>query len=369
MKKHLFFLFSIVIFFSSCSQKAKEQLPKVPVTEINLTTFKEIPFAGLPMDIVKNKRYINLEMKDGDNYIGLIDKIMHKNGIYYVLDVRKKTLVAFSESGKYVATIGKLGTDYLNIADFDVDEKGMIYVVDGKSDNFLIYASNFSLIRKIKSPFEIDVVQKLPDGNFLVGLSSWNKKDNTGDKILRTDKNLAVLNRNAAYSEFIDDNFWISRYRFINTGKNIFYNRPIDNDVLVFGTDGKMEKAYRFNFGKMTVPDEDKKEIDGKVMRYNGYRLLTNFSFVNDSYALGKIWDKRKFKFFFLDRTKRKFYLENLSVPNEQTNIADFDGTHLISFINATQFDEKEQKKLPQSSAEHLNNGGFVICDTEINLN
>jgi len=369
MKKRLFLICSTIILLSSCTRKAKEQLPEVPVTEINLTTFKEIPFERLPVDIIKNKRYINLEMKDGDNYVGLIDKIMHKNGIYYVLDVRKKILVAFGESGNYIATIGKLGTDYLNIADFDVNEKGMIYVVDGKADNFLIYASNFSLLRKIKSPFEIDVVQKLPDGNFLLGLSSWNKKDNSGDKILRTDKNLAVLNRAAVYNEFIDDNFWISRYRFINTGKNIYYNRPIDNDVLVFGTDGKLKKAYRFNFGKMTVPDEDKKDIDGKVARYDDYRLLTNFTFANERYALGKIWDKRKFKFFFLDRTKRNFFLENLLVPNEQSNIIDFDGTNLISVISAAQFDEKYLKKLPQSAAEHLNNGGFVICDTEINLN
>lgn len=368
MKKYLFLLCSTIIFFSSCTQKAKDHFPEVPVTEINLTLFNEIPSESLPREIVKNKRYIKLEMKDGDSYIGLIDKIMHKNGIYYVLDVRKKILVAFGESGQYIATIGKLGKDYLNIADFDVDENGMIYIVDGKADNFLVYANNFSLLRKIKSPFEIDVAQKLSNGNFLLGLSSWNKKDNTGDKILRTDKNLTVLNRAATYSEFIDDNFWISRYRFLNTGKNIFYNRPIDNDVLVFRTDGKLEHTYRFNFGKMTVPDGDKTEINSKVTRYNDYRLLTNFTYANDRYAFGRIWDKRKFKFFFLDKGKRNLYLENLSVPNEQTNIADFDGTHLISFITAAQFDEKNLGKLPQSVAEHLNSGGFVICDTEIKI-
>ncbi|WP_316829132.1 6-bladed beta-propeller [Pedobacter miscanthi] len=369
MKKHFFLIYTIIIFLSSCIQKAKEKLPEIPVSDINLSSFREMPFETLPVDIVKKKRYVNLEMKDGDNYVGLIDKVMHKNGIYYVLDVRKKILVAFSENGKYIATIGRLGTDYLNIADFDVDENGMVYIVDGKADSFLVYASDFSLLRKIKSPFEIDVIQKLPDGNFLIGLSSWNKKDNSGDKILRTDKNLAVLNTSAVYNEFIDDNFWISRYRFICTGKNIFYNRPIDNDVLVFDSKGKLEKAYRFNFGKMTVPDEDKKEIDTKVNRYNAYRLLTNFTFVNERYAFGKIWDKRKFKFFFLDRTKRTLLLEDPLIPNEQSNITDFDGTHLISFISAAQFDEKNLEKLPQSVAKHLNNGGFIICDTEINLN
>ncbi|MFD2580857.1 6-bladed beta-propeller [Pedobacter vanadiisoli] len=366
MKKSFLLLFITILFLASCVQKSKEQKLNIPTTEINISAFKETVFEHLPENIVANKRYVNLEMKGGDNYIGLIDKILFKNNIFYVLDVRMKSLVAFDGAGNYIGKIGKLNQDYLNIADFDVDENGTIYIVDGKADNFLIYSREFSLVRTIKSPFEIDVVQRLPNGEFLLGLSSWNKKNNANDKIIRVDKNLAVLEKSLTYDQFIDDNFWISRYRFIKSNDSVFYNRPIDNEVFVFSLDGRLRKAYYFNFGLMNVPDADKTEIDSKISKYNKYRMLTNFTFVNGKYGFGKIWDKRKFKFFFLDIVQKRIYLEDLSTSNELTNLADFDGKHLVSYISAAQFDDKGLSKLPIQAREHLTSGGFVICDIEL---
>lgn len=366
MKKSLFLIYFSVIFLVSCIQKSKEQKLNIPIIDINIPAFKEEVFEQLPESLMKNKRYVNLEMRGDENYIDRIDKVLFKNNKFYILDVRKRSLVVFTESGKFLEKVGEIKKDYLNIADFDVDDDGMVYVIDGKSDNFLVYTEKFALLRTIKSPFEIDVAQRLTDGNFLVGLSSWNKENNY--KVLTVDKNLNVLKKWLTYSEFKDDNFWISRYRFITTKDAIFYNKPIDNEVYVFSLNGDLKKSYNFNFGLMNVPNEDKKDIDRKVEKYDNYRLLTNFTFVNDKCSFGKIWDRRKSKFFYLDITNRRLYLENLSTSNDLTNIVDFNGKYLTSFIYPAQFNEKGLAKLPTEIKRHLENGGFVLCSLELNL-
>lgn len=363
----IYFNLIIILIFCSCSRKAEQQKSNVPIDSIDIFNYDETNLNELNNVIFNKKKYINLEVINGENVIDRIDKIIFKNNKYYVLDVRKIFLAVFDENGKYLGKIGESKKDYFNIADFDVDENGYIYLIDGKLDNFLIYDNNFFLKKSFESPFEIDIVKYLKSKEFLLGLSSWNDKNNVNDKVVKTDLNLNVLETSLKYDYSLDDNFWISRYTFIETNNAIYYNRPLDNEVFKYDLNGNVIKKYYFDFGKMNVPNSDKSDIDSKIDRYNNYRLLSNFTFVDDSLAFGKFWDKRKFKFFYIDKTKKKLYLENLSEQTELSNICNYDGNELITYIYAAQFDEDNLIKLPKETSQHLRDGGFVICKITIN--
>ena len=116
-----------------------------------------------------------------------------------------------------------------------------------------------------KLPFIFEIIQCLDNGNFIFGLSSWNDGINKGDKIVITDQNFNVLQSYLKYDEFIDETYWISDYRFLQTDSHVIYNRPIDNNVYLFSLDGVLQKIYRFDFGRNNVPNDDKKDVEANL--------------------------------------------------------------------------------------------------------
>ncbi|MBW8685220.1 6-bladed beta-propeller [Chitinophaga rhizophila] len=366
MKILLSLLFVVLLVIGCASEKVKTSLD-IPSEHIALAAFNEQVTGGLPSAFVKRKRYINLEMHKDQNYVNIVDKIINTHSRIYVLDKRGKTLAAFDSTGKYLTKIDSRTREFSNIADFDVDKFGSVYLVDGRANRVLHYSDAFNLMSFKIAPFDIDVIDCLPDGGFLFGLSSWNERDNKHHKLIRTNGFLEAVNTFLYYDDFVDHNFWITGYRFLKTDKETFYNKPLDNEVYTFSPAGDVKKRYTFDFGKMNVPQEDKKEIDTKVSRYDSYRLLSEFTFVNEQYALGRLWDKRKFRFFYADRNKRELYLEDLSATNELSHIMDFDGRRLLTVIYPGEYNENGFKELSDDARGHLKAGGLVLCEYEMN--
>lgn len=363
-------LFILLLFtigsLTSCKQKKQDISLDAPDETITFSSYKEQLFKTLPAQYTIRRKYINLEMNKDKGYVDMISKLSIINGKIYILDKRKKSLAVYQLNGSYIGGITKAQKDYVNIADFDVDDKGVIYMIDGNLDNNLRYNSKFELISKGKSLFEVDVIQNLSNDNFLFGLSSWNAHEESGEKIIVGDKNYKKIKNVASYDEFVDDDFWITDYRFVKTDEAIFYNRPIDNNVYIFSLDGNLKRKYLFDFGSMNVPDQDKKEVQNNLPKFEKYRLLTDFSIVDKNLAFGKIWDKKESRFFFLDRINKIAYLEDLSSPNELKHIIDYTGHDLISFIYPGEYNSKFFQNLPEESKEHLEKGGIVICDYQL---
>jgi hypothetical protein len=366
MKPCIAVLAFLTVLSFGCSTKNTFRLD-APIDTIKFQQFPEVSFQGLPGNLIKNKKYINLAMNKDENYVGIMSKVSVLNNKIYILDRRKHKLAIFDTSGNYLGIIDRMRKDYANLVYFDVDSTGTIYCVDGKLDNFLVYNPALRLINIKKSPFEIDIAQVLPHSSFLLSLSSWNKGSNAGDNIIITDHSLKPLQIQLPYSKDVDDDYWVTDYRFVKTDKAIFYNRSIDNNVYEFSLTGRLRKAYYFDFGVMNVPDGFKKDIQANMPKFDHYRLLTDFTVVTGTYAIGKIWDQRKYRFFYLDRVNKKLYLEDLSEANTLNHIADFDGKHLYTYIYPGEYDERAFARLPENTKKHLQYGGIVVCDYELN--
>lgn len=367
MKRSLALFSGLYIFFSGCMQAAKTPLAVIPGEQIDLVHYKEVEVAQLPSEYIRQRQYINLAMQQDENYVKMVSKVTVRKDKVYVLDKRARLLVVYDTTGAFVGMVGKPDQEYLNIADFDIADDGTVYLIDGKQDKILRYDAQFRLVYTKPTPFEIDIVKSLPGESLLLGLSSWNTRELAHDKVIRTNQKLDPEETILRYDDYVDDNFWITGYRFLQTDSLLFYNRPIDNKVYVFGRDGKARKYYAVDFGPMNVPDEDKREIEGKVARYDGYRLLSEFTYVNDRFILGKLWDRRKFRAFYADRVQRVLYIEDLAHPDEWKNLADFDGQVLTTFIYPGEYNEQGFREISPAAREHLQRGGLVLCRYTLN--
>lgn len=363
-------LMSYLIIGMACKETSSRTKAAKPVTVASYLTdslrFKTeniLPVDRLFKNRLVNDRYINLAI--ADNSFILANKIVCRNNRIYILENRNAIVSIYDSSGQLLKVLAG-GSDFNRIADMDVDKNEKIYIMDGKNESVVCYDSSFVLKYKKSLKYETDILYPLKNGSFLLSLSSWNSLQNKQDKLVLVDSNYNHLKSYLTYNEYVDHNYWIKRYRFLNAGDKIYYNRPIDNKVYVLSESGNIIKSYYFDFGKMNVPDEDKKDVEANLSKYAGYRMITDFAFANEDYALGKIWNNKENTFFFLDRKNNELFLENTKKSTVLKYIGDFDGSTLTTIIYPGEYSEKDYGYLPQSQKEWLQKGGYVICKLSV---
>jgi hypothetical protein len=360
----LLLLIGLINFTIGCTGRDKEDKTVrvssllYPPDTIAFAGVKEMDLDSFPNKHVSNREYVNLE---GDSSFVLVNKVINKKDRIYILDQRQAIIAIYDSLGKLHSII-KGKTDFSKISDFMVDNNGKIYVLDGKFERVLCYDSSYKLLTRKDLPFETDIIYRLENGNFLVGLSSWNDRANMHNQLIQTDSVFTVLNKYLKYDDFVDHNYWIKGYRFLLADNAIYYNRPINNVVYVLSLNGDIVKSYYFDFGNKNVPNKDKINIEANYTKYLNYRLLANFTFINEKFALGQIWDKRKFRFFYLDRINKVIFLEDINRSNELKYLGDFDGTNLVSIIYPGEFNETDYRHLPVEQKQWLKKGGYVFC-------
>jgi len=272
--------------------------------------------------------------------------------------------LVFGLDGVSQSKIGEHGNgpnQYIDIADFDIDSEGNIYVIDGILDKMFIYDSDYSL-KEIKTlPFEADILCITEDGNIIFGLSAWNKGENEGASIIVTYKDLKTLEVIAHYDEFVDNAFWVSHYSFVKTKNNIIYNKPINNNILLFSKKGKLEQIIEFDFGKKNVPLKERKDIERNLIKFNNYNLLKWLTVVDDNFFIGTFWENRETKSFFIDRNKNEMFVSKSTIDRDIGNVASFDEGLLVKFFIPGS-DRSEEGDLPLDVKEHLGNGEFALA-------
>lgn len=318
----------------------------------------------IPENFVKDKHYIKLMSIHDDLLFKEINKIKIVNDKIFILDGRLKKLLVFGLDGISQSKIGKQGNgpnEYIDIADFDIDSEGNIYTIDGRLDRMFIYNSDYSLKEVLTLPFEVDILCITEDDNIMFGLSAWNKGENEGASIIIADKYLNTLEILAYYDKFVDNAFWVSHYSFVKTKKYIIYNKPINNNILLFSPKGELEKIIEFDFGKKNVPLKERKDIENNLAKFDNYNLLKWITIVDNDFLIGTFWENRETKSFFVDRNKNEMFVSNSTFDRDIGSVAGFDEGLLIKFFIPGS-DRSEENNLPTDLKEHLKNGEFALC-------
>lgn len=332
MKKLLFFI--VASLFFSCATRSSQGEVEV----VDMTGLKEEPIRELG-NFRPESRVVLQEGDTKDRMLGNVDKVMIRGDKFFVSDNMTKKLLVFDKDGNVTGKVGALGRgpgEYADISDFDMDREGNIYVFDANSSRMLMYDSTYQYKSTIEVPFYIDYFRCLGDGGFLFALASINRDKYPDDMLLSTDAEFKAREHIVRYDKtVVDDEFWMSDFALTRHGSEIFFNRPIDDNVYVMdGERGSLLKTYRFDFGADMVPVKYRKDIESVLeSMMPNYRCLVNFTIVSGKYIYGSMYDRGVYKNFILDRVDNTIYTtpvwENEDV--EYGHFCTVDGNRLIT--------------------------------------
>lgn len=326
---------------------------------------EKIDFANLKKEslndfIAKKKTsYILLNPTSESQRLSIPEKILFKNGIYYMLDLRKGFLVAYDFHGNGISNIGSVGkgkNEYLHLCDFTVTDDGTIYAVDGRIDKLFKYDKNFKCVQDVELPFEADVIEAINDTTLLFGLSSWNSGKGKGFKIVKGDIKGNLKHKYFPYDEFIDTNVIISPYNFVRSRDCIAYNQTINDSIYIFDINGKLSKVIYINFEHDAVPKEMKKDVDKYYeTAFKSYTMLRHIFYVSKRYIVGELLIHKENKTFIIDRKNNTIYLSSDTYKSQDEPAIGVTNGALIYFIDF------ENKMLPDSINNHLRNNGAAL--------
>ena len=355
--------FCLLILLVSCGQKEKSERD-IECINIDYHKAEKENISSIPESIMGASRYILVKEESAEFLCQNFDKIEYYKDRFFILDFFKKKLVVCDKWGNLVAKVGRRGNgpgEYMNIVDFDVDSKGSVYCLDGQLDKLFIYDSNLKEKSNLKLSFEADAIQIFDNGDFLFALSSWNKGEGKGYKLMITDNKLKIKHLLLPFDEYIDDNYWISMISFTLHQGNIIYNRPIDNNIYVLHPEGEIQ-SFLFDFGVQNVPDEDKKNIEANISKFQNYTLLKSPILSTDDYIVGTLLDGMETRFFVYDIKANKRYEGIGRDESDDSQFVGYSEPYVISVINPImELAEDETRLFPDSVKNHILHEGHVI--------
>ncbi len=200
--------------------------------------------------------------------IGKIDKILHVDGIYYIVDSRKaKGIFAFDGNGKFITCIGGAGRgpgEYVEPTDIFYDsEKGELVVWDQYQHQFTRFTKDGKFLGDKKVSLRLDLCTYDDESGLLWCAAMSNKSlgpianyqlfalDSTYNNIrYRTDYNPLELN--------------FTRTGNIQKSNFSLYYHPQLSDTIYEIKGGDITPRFALNYGNVqTLPDNFREECKG----------------------------------------------------------------------------------------------------------
>lgn len=217
MKYLLLILLSV--FCLSCSDKR---------TQARQATYSiELDSALQILPEIEDVECIPLETND-TSLIADIDKVLYRNGTFYVFDKIGKKILMFDRQGNFLESIHKIGQgpgEYTEPCDMDVDDEGNIYLSDWTTQSIIAYknrdGSDYAAYRIGEYFLDFAVVENsiylglvYQEGEAKQNLAVWSKKD---EKTVVVKKNSLLEGNKLPYRA--------KHYMFRSGDKVLYYER------------------------------------------------------------------------------------------------------------------------------------------------
>lgn len=299
--------------------------------------------------------YILLDTVPEAQIANPIKIVKAKDSNIWISDTRTKKIVNFTPDGKWIKTFSKFGQgpgEYLNITDFEITPEGQLYLLDGRLDKIMVYSSTGDFIKSLNLPFEADMFHILKNGNILFGLSAWDQKYGEKWKVALTDNAANVIKFMIPSDDLYDPNIWLGISGFtVKENGQIIYNREIDDRIFVFSENGEIESITRMDFGKYTVADKDKKNIEDNP-HFENYRNIIGRVGLSNGKFMGNVWINGHLSLFVTDQDEAKIQL----IDSHLQTIGFIDDYMVQAIVlNDDAF------QLPDSIRQHLDNEGLAL--------
>ena len=312
MKKLFFFsyCFSLIIAVSCTSSgndnKTQIRIIDFPTYEVDDRNMQEC------RSLFSDAQKVTLRSSDKNTTLANIGSVKFEQNHLYVLDEITRKLIKYDRAGNPVRILNDRGRghgEYLDIADFCIDNEENVFIVDGQRDIINKYSKNFEFLATYNLHAEIDLIQILDNGNFLLGLSSWNNRKYAGDELIIMDGDLNKIKTITRYGRNIDDNFWIDSPRFVKNKDNIIYHRTIDDHVYILNSaDGTLKEIINFDFGSRTIKEDERLNVDNKIetRKFKDKTTLESCFSICGHELFGTLYDSQKSKQFYLNGDSKR---------------------------------------------------------------
>ncbi len=339
---------------AGCSSSSFED--GLDVETIPFHRMSKSSYCDLPAGFWDSVNYVLLDSSDSEYLLSSADKVIFRDGNFYILDWIKRKLLVFDGGGfpvKYIARRGRGPGEYLQITDFDIDDSGNIWIWDGQKDRMLCYDSDGTFVKDITPGFDARLFKCIGTDGFVFELASWDKSEYRGNELLVSDRELNVRAAFVEYGEYIDTDYELASMGFSDNNGTVIYHQPIDDDVYEL-KEGIPVKKYHFDFGSKSVPDKYKVNVEKYLNDIAECITLVKTVYVATSFAVGSVQDGGKPKDFIMDRIGNRVYFQNGS----------FAGLSLVGISGGKAIfrciDAGGSSQLPDNVRSHLNSGGDV---------
>lgn len=287
---------------------------------INLLDFNNHSYLIKPEEFIDSMKYIPLQTT-AESLITGIEKIKIFNNHIYILDVFNKSLLVFTNDGKFVRKIGREGRgpqEFINPIDFAIDkEQNKVLILDDKASKVLTFSLEGEYLEESFVGFRFNDFFISNDSTYIVNTdvrTNHHNKHLENYKLLVVDKKWNVLSRGNLY-----DSWHCSEIAFSRNGlypsneKSVLYNPTFSYTIYELRGNDFFSK-YRFNVGSMKLPDNFECGLD-RDQFYNTYSgFKSTYAFIDKPIVETKDWlittfrYRAQYTFMFYNRNTGKVY-------------------------------------------------------------
>lgn len=249
MKQALFLLLSFLFFSCHHAEKNKNEVDCQVIDSFSSTLCLE--------ERVDSVTFIPLTDDNPDALFKDIDKVLYADGRFYVLDyMGTSSVFVFDDKGDFLFKVGNVGQgpgEYSKVTDFDVNN-GCIYLLDSRKRIILSYdlsgkyLKHYSYLGKLEGVNDLIVTD---EGNFLLGMDvELNEKE----QVVLVDSNFTLKETILNFT----DETTRSQLRigcFRRCGDDIVYHYPVSDAVYIFDLNGRVVKNYNLRLGDEIAVD------------------------------------------------------------------------------------------------------------------
>jgi len=337
------------------------------VITVNFHTHTEKPISEISDDFYSDKRYVVLHAEEQRMMFENVTHIALHGDKIYTADSYNRNFVVHDMTGHAIAKVGNQGRgagEYLNLTCFDVDDRGRVHLIDGNADKLLIYDADYKFVEAKELPFEVDIIKCMPDGGYLMGLSSWDSSPYGGTRIARTTPDLTVVNEVGQFDKKLtDDNVQFSDYYFIETPEGIFYHRSPEETVYLLDENGDIQKTYYYDLGQDAIPVKYRSNLTPLMDSEDiaSYRALMSFAVPYEKHIYGSIYDKGTTKSYVYDTNNSVAYMIEGEGANDFGYILLVNNGYLITFFPYAHRGDLPAD-LPDDMRQQVLDGDVLIC-------
>lgn len=305
----------VLLFVLSCSHEKEMPLQK---QSFELGSILE---NSLSDQIFKNVRFVKLESKP-DILLGDDLYFEIKDEKIYILDRKhQKSLLVFTNEGKFLNKVGKFGNgpkEYAGAVDF-ILRKDTVDILSSKGTNSSIYSylTNGKFISKKELKHLAYSFQFVNEKYYAVS-TNYNK--------MLHDHQVYFLDKNGnEVKKFLPNNTEINmpigENCFSIYKNDVYYFEPFNNKIYFF-EDEELKLVYELDYGKYNVPEEFFKTdiIKGfEMINKHGFSLIKNI-FVNKENIIFEVTRQKEGEpglLYFITYNKKNKGIKHLSLNHD----------------------------------------------------